>query len=96
MTIVHKTLIVIAALLMQAALGLAQQTAAAPQEPATVEGMVINSQTSRSVPRAQVICKGSEGRSPAEQHAPTEMDTSSSGTSIPEPTGLALTAGLFF
>src|SRR5690242_18632256 len=55
MTIVHKTLIIIASQILQAALGLAQQTAPAPQEPATVEGMATNSQNSRSVPRAQVM-----------------------------------------
>ncbi len=53
MVIVYRTLLIIA-VLMHAVFGLAQQPADAPQESALVEGVVINAQNSRPIPRAEV------------------------------------------
>ncbi len=65
MTIAHRTLLIflIAAQLMCAGLGFAQQaTDTPPLESAIVEGTVINAQNSRSVPRAEVVLQRIRGR----------------------------------
>ncbi len=61
MVFATKTFSLVFIALMQTGRGFAQQPSGPPPEPAIVEGMVINAQNSRSVPRAQVVLRRIRG-----------------------------------